>query len=174
MKMQIFLAILLINLIDCTSARESSLQSKDKVLSRRKRYLIFPTGASFSVAVCMTVGIYGNPQYSFVRWLRFLFDCFVADVWCCFSYGLNWGFAYELPTNASYFKTETVEKDDDKEKRSLRDDSIAQVGGNSTISSTTLLRKYHAYRQPKYETKPMIQRRHRRDLFNKLEILMTK
>lgn len=39
----------------------------EKILSRRKRYLIFPTGSSFSVAVCMTVGIYGNPQYSMFR-----------------------------------------------------------------------------------------------------------
>lgn len=31
-----------------------------KVLSRRKRFLIFPTGSSFSVATCMTVGVYGK------------------------------------------------------------------------------------------------------------------
>lgn len=31
-----------------------------KVLSRKKRFLVFPEGASFSAAVCLTVGIYGN------------------------------------------------------------------------------------------------------------------
>lgn len=98
-----------------------------------------------------------------------------------FSYGLNWGFAYELPTNASYFKTEDG-GESDKEKRSINDISIPQVdeerNQNNTISIEStepkVIRKYHAYRQPKYESKPMIQRRHRMDLFSKLEILMTK
>jgi hypothetical protein len=31
-----------------------------------------------------------------------------------FSWGLNWGFAYELPTNSSYFQEK-----DNKEKRSV-------------------------------------------------------
>jgi hypothetical protein len=28
----------------------------EKILSRRKRFVLFPTGSSFSVATCMTVG----------------------------------------------------------------------------------------------------------------------
>jgi len=46
-----------------------SVQSNanDKVLSRKKRYLVFPSGASFSVATCMTIGMYGNPQFSYIR-----------------------------------------------------------------------------------------------------------
>lgn len=60
---------------------------------------------------------------------------------CCIcSWGLNWGFAYELPTNASYFQKSPFM---DREKRSL-------------------------------ETKPMIQRRYRRDLFNRLETIIDK
>lgn len=43
------------------------LKSKEKILSRKKRYLIFPQGSSFSVAVCSTIGIYGNPQFSIFR-----------------------------------------------------------------------------------------------------------
>lgn len=34
----------------------SDVDTDQRVLSRRKRFLIFPTGASFSVAVCSTVG----------------------------------------------------------------------------------------------------------------------
>ncbi|KAG5672413.1 hypothetical protein PVAND_002544 [Polypedilum vanderplanki] len=60
--------------------------NQKQILSRKKRYLIFPTGSSFSVATCMTIGIYGNPQYSI------------------FSWGVNWGFAYELPTNSSTYR----------------------------------------------------------------------
>ena len=52
--------------IDVQSIQESKLN--EKILSRKKRYLIFPTGSSFSVAVCSTIGIYGNPQFSIFRW----------------------------------------------------------------------------------------------------------
>ncbi|XP_001648277.2 uncharacterized protein LOC5563976 [Aedes aegypti] len=87
-------------------------ESKSKVLSRRKRYIVFPEGASFSVAVCMTIGMYGNPNYQM------------------FSWALNWGIAYNLP--------------------------------NQTISFE------HEMKEPK----PMAQRRHRRDLYHKLEVAM--
>ncbi|XP_023035556.2 uncharacterized protein LOC6649457 isoform X1 [Drosophila willistoni] len=48
-------------------------------LNRPKRYLSFPEGSSFSVSVCFTVGIVGNPNYAYS------------------SFGLNWGVAYDLP-----------------------------------------------------------------------------
>ncbi|XP_044251628.1 uncharacterized protein [Drosophila takahashii] len=54
-------------------------QRWQRVLSRPKRYLSFPEGSSFSVAVCFTVGIIGNPYYGYN------------------SFGLNWGTAYDLP-----------------------------------------------------------------------------
>lgn len=53
------------------------------------------------------------------------------------SWGLNWGFAYDLPTNASYFKEK-----DERERRSV------------------------------HETKPMIKRRYRRDLYSNMEVIM--
>jgi hypothetical protein len=51
----------------------------EKILSRKKRYLIFPQGSSFSVAVCSTIGIYGNPQFSIFRYnfSFFLFYSFI-------------------------------------------------------------------------------------------------
>ncbi|KAI8121760.1 hypothetical protein CVS40_7244 [Lucilia cuprina] len=55
------------------------LQKQQRLLSRPKRYLSFPEGSSFSVAVCFTVGIIGNPRYNYM------------------SFGLNWGVAYDLP-----------------------------------------------------------------------------
>jgi hypothetical protein len=42
-------------------------ENRTKILSRKKRYMVFPTGSSLSVATCMTIGIYGNPQYSIFR-----------------------------------------------------------------------------------------------------------
>ncbi|XP_052863501.1 uncharacterized protein LOC128270138 [Anopheles cruzii] len=85
---------------------------REKVLSRRKRFVVFPEGSSISVAVCMTIGIYGNPNYQMVSW------------------ALNWGIAYNLP--------------------------------NQTIS----------FVQEMAEPKPMVQRRNRRDLYQKLEVIM--
>ncbi|XP_064554839.1 uncharacterized protein LOC135439902 [Drosophila montana] len=52
-----------------------------RVLSRPRRYLSFPEGSSFTVSVCFTVGIIGNPYYAHN------------------SFGLNWGVAYDLPNN---------------------------------------------------------------------------
>ncbi|XP_041766406.1 uncharacterized protein LOC121590636 [Anopheles merus] len=83
-----------------------------KVLSRRKRFIVFPEGSSFSVAVCMTIGLYGNPNYQFVSW------------------ALNWGIAYNLPNQTLSFQKEMT------------------------------------------EPKPMVQRRFRRDLYQKLEVIM--
>ncbi|XP_053671766.1 uncharacterized protein LOC128721977 [Anopheles nili] len=84
----------------------------DRVLSRRKRFVVFPEGSSFSVAVCMTIGLYGNPNYQFVSW------------------ALNWGIAYNLP--------------------------------NQTVS----------FQKEMTEPKPMVQRRYRRDLYQRLEVIM--
>lgn len=47
--------------------KQSDAEKGAAILSRRKRYLIFPVGSSISIAVCMTIGIYGNPQYSMFR-----------------------------------------------------------------------------------------------------------
>uniref|UniRef100_A0A182FNM6 Uncharacterized protein n=1 Tax=Anopheles albimanus TaxID=7167 RepID=A0A182FNM6_ANOAL len=85
---------------------------RERVLSRRKRFIVFPEGSSFSVAVCMTIGLYGNPNYQLISW------------------ALNWGIAYNLP--------------------------------NQTIS----------FQKEMTEPKPMVQRRYRRDLYQKLEVIM--
>ncbi|XP_062553806.1 uncharacterized protein LOC134219126 [Armigeres subalbatus] len=86
--------------------------SLNPVLSRRKRFVVFPLGSSFSIAACMTIGMYGNPNYNM------------------FSWAVNWGVAYNLP--------------------------------NQTISFQSEMR----------EAKSMAQRRHRRDLYQKLEVAM--
>ncbi|XP_058817934.1 uncharacterized protein LOC131681241 [Topomyia yanbarensis] len=91
---------------------EMASNSSTAVLSRKKRFIVFPEGSSFSVAVCMTVGVIGNPNYNM------------------FSWAMNWGVAYNLP--------------------------------NQTLS----------YQQDMMEPKPMAQRRHRRDLYQKLETAM--
>lgn len=67
-KVLISIIFLLINLLVISSREHNSSNATDvKILSRKKRYLIFPKGSSFSVATCFTIGIYGNPQYSIFR-----------------------------------------------------------------------------------------------------------
>ncbi|XP_077290257.1 uncharacterized protein LOC143914040 [Arctopsyche grandis] len=67
------------------ASEDSEIMEKDisKVLSRKRRYLSFPEGASFSMAICMTVGVLGQPSVGIYTW------------------GLNWGIAYDLPNQNS-------------------------------------------------------------------------
>lgn len=163
-----------------------------KLLSRRKRFIIFPTGSSFSVAVCMTIGVYGNPQFSI------------------FSWALNYGFAYNLPSNSSYFlhppehvlnlpffdpdlgdsaeepETTTTpapeiihdEHHDDEHHDDEHHDDHDALGipptAPNTLPSAPAERKYFVYRQPQYETKPMLQRRYRRDIYKSIEGVIDK
>ncbi|XP_063367868.1 uncharacterized protein LOC134656279 [Cydia amplana] len=57
--------------------------SASRILSRKRRYVTFPEGSSFSCAGCMTVGLIGQPAPSSSPGT--------------FTFGLNWGIAYELP-----------------------------------------------------------------------------
>lgn len=154
-----------------------------KVLSRRKRFVIFPTGASVSVAVCTTIGVYGNPQFSI------------------FSWALNYGFAYNLPSNSSYFlnppkhafdlpffdpddgesqeesstttttTTETLPPDHDDHEHSA---PSATGPSDSSGEMMGTRRQYPIYYQSKYESKPMIQRRYRREIYQNIEAVIDK
>ncbi|XP_045538866.1 uncharacterized protein LOC106711490 [Papilio machaon] len=88
-----------------------------KKLSRRKRYVSFPEGSSFSCAACMTVGLIGQPAPSTAPGT--------------FTFGLNWGIAYELP--------------------------------NTTETAQFFRKKYR---------KPVAQRRSRRQLYEKMELIL--
>uniref|UniRef100_A0A1A9WLP3 Uncharacterized protein n=1 Tax=Glossina brevipalpis TaxID=37001 RepID=A0A1A9WLP3_9MUSC len=96
------------------------------VLTRSKRFISFPLGSSFSTSICMTTGVIGNPNQSYL------------------SMGLNWGLAYDLPNitwvlrHAHEFQTATTTKQ--------RTDEIAA----------------------------QIKRRHRRSLYNNLEIAINR
>ncbi|XP_029409136.2 uncharacterized protein LOC105232960 [Bactrocera dorsalis] len=74
------------NITDSAAGKSTAgpLQTQwQRILSRRKRYLAFPEGTSFTTSVCITVGIIGNPYYSYM------------------SFGLNFGMGYDLP-NATW------------------------------------------------------------------------
>jgi hypothetical protein len=187
MAAKTFLIILIALLVDVSLSAEASTQiakvEEQKKLSRRKRFLIFPTGASFSVAVCMTVGVYGNPQFSM------------------FSWAVNYGFAYNLPSNASYFLNppESVLSfpfftDDEEEPTTTTTTTAAPEtlppehyaehdhhhdhehlpSPEDLQKADSTRRQYYVYYQPKYETKPMMQRRFRRDIYLNIEAVFDK
>lgn len=123
----------------------------------------------------MTVGVYGNPQFS---------------IW---SWAVNYGFAYNLPTNSTDFlhppedvstfpfyspeeitTTTTTEEpltfphDFDHHYH----DEIEHRSSNSSMASR---RKFYVYKQPpKFETLPMIHRRYRRDMYRNIEAVIDK
>lgn len=158
-------SVCLMLLLQIASSYSQKVPASERTLSRKRRYLIFPTGSSFSVATCMTIGLYGNPQFSYISW------------------ALNYGFAYSLPTNISDFRnkpsmTEAILKD------------MVILGGDPTTAPKTteaptttvaavtppaapgpaMRRQY--YQDYQRETRPMVQRRYRRDLYGKMEVVM--
>ncbi|ALC47299.1 CG13616 [Drosophila busckii] len=64
-----------------TTTTTSGAGIVEKVHSRQKRYLAFPDGSSVSAAICLTVGMLGNPNVNFISW------------------AVNWGVAYNLPNH---------------------------------------------------------------------------
>ncbi|XP_064554622.1 uncharacterized protein LOC135439761 isoform X1 [Drosophila montana] len=62
-----------------TGADANDTRAVPKLLSRQKRYLAFPEGSSVSAAICMTIGMIGNPDVDYLSW------------------AVNWGVAYNLP-----------------------------------------------------------------------------
>ncbi|XP_072938399.1 uncharacterized protein [Epargyreus clarus] len=110
-----FLMVTALCFVGASVANEVDRPSK--ILSRRRRYVAFPEGSSFSCAGCMTVGVIGQPAPSTSPGT--------------FTFGLNWGIAYELP--------------------------------NTTETARFYRKKYR---------KPVSQRRSRRELYEKLELIL--
>ncbi|XP_068155063.1 uncharacterized protein [Drosophila tropicalis] len=79
----ICLTLISLNAFKSSSVSAAQLQSlaKDEILNRQKRYLAFPEGSSVSAAVCLTIGMIGNPDVDYLSW------------------AVNWGVAYDLPNH---------------------------------------------------------------------------
>lgn len=126
----------------------------------------------------MTVGVYGNPQFS---------------IW---SWAVNYGFAYNLPTNSSEFLHPpgdvstfpfyTPDENDDKKpeppsttttttEEPSTDSFDPHIDPHSLSDSHDANRRFYVYRQPqKYETQPMMHRRYRRDMYRNIEAVIDK
>lgn len=165
--------------------------SGTEVLSRRKRFVIFPTGSSFSVAVCMTIGVYGNPQFSIFSW-ALNYGSVNYFIQACEDSNFIYSFAYNLPTNSSYFtrappmvlnfpfiQDEPSEKPEivvtttstTESPHDFPPDHSAELTSSAEASSR---RRYNIYTPIQFETKPMMQRRYRREIYKNFEGVMDK
>lgn len=134
-------------------------------------------GSSLSIAVCSTVGVFGNPQFSI------------------FSWGVNYGFAYNLPTNSTLFThipeelqiypfydpdattpTEATTTTTTTTTESSKDshENLHDISGDESAMMSNRRRQYHVYTRPQYETQPMMHRRYRRDMYRNVETVIDK
>ncbi|XP_076237895.1 uncharacterized protein LOC143181398 [Calliopsis andreniformis] len=149
----IFLLILFIIVSECGVSSDGS-----STLSRRRRYVVFPEGSTFSIALCLTVHTL-TPD----------------DV---FTEGVNWGISYDLPNESKPALEPFLE---------LRKDQFKPATKQNAHFGNTINRipwKYSGWNtQPPHYVKPSktkyykqdyyyLQRRHRRDLYSKLETIM--
>lgn len=113
--------------------------------------------------------MYGNPQFSI------------------FSWALNYGFAYNLPSNSSYFthappdvldfpffKDETTTTTTEAPETTIPADHDDHDHHDRKSVAQSSRRQYLTYVQPKFETKPMIQRRFRRDIYKNIESVLNR
>ncbi|XP_011050521.1 PREDICTED: uncharacterized protein LOC105143742 [Acromyrmex echinatior] len=150
----------LIFLVLCLVLSEYEADDKYRTnLSRKRRYVVFPEGSTFSVALCLTVHTL-TPD----------------DV---FTEGLNWGISYDLPNESKPALEPFLELRNDKYKTSNKHDRygstmIANKYGALNSEWNNNVRQHFVPGKKKYRKSEYyyLQRRHRRELYNKLEIIM--
>ncbi|KAJ8688552.1 hypothetical protein QAD02_024347 [Eretmocerus hayati] len=133
-------------------------------LSRRKRYVVFPEGSSFSIALCLTVHTLTSDNI--------------------FTEGVNWGIAYDLPNETRPELRPFLQLRKDKIKPSKYNDyhskytSPANNYRNPYYQPDPYWKKAGKYYGPSWQKKyskdnyHYRQRRYRRDLYNKMEVVI--
>ncbi|CAK9806996.1 hypothetical protein ANTPLA_LOCUS5112 [Anthophora plagiata] len=143
----------------CILAGDYQVNSdQDTRLSRKRRYVVFPEGSTFSIALCLT------------------FHTLTPDN--IFTEGVNWGISYDLPNESKPALEPFLQLRHDKIKPATKYTSYT----NNMIDRNAM--KYAGWNSnEKYYMKPgkrkyykpdyyYLQRRHRRELYSKLENVM--
>ncbi|XP_050456232.1 uncharacterized protein LOC126853971 [Cataglyphis hispanica] len=139
----------------------SEYEANDKsILSRKRRYIVFPEGSTFSIALCLTVHTL-TPDNIFTE-------------------GLNWGISYDLPNESKPALEPFLQLRNDKLKSGNKHDrygSTALANRNGPLKYSGWnndVRTHFAPGGKKYRKSEYyyLQRRHRRELYNKLEVIM--
>ncbi|XP_031845481.1 uncharacterized protein LOC116432545 isoform X2 [Nomia melanderi] len=147
----------LLFLISCILASDRRASSDEKFLSRKRRYVVFPEGSTFSIALCMTMHTL-TPD----------------DI---FTEGVNWGISYDLPNESKPILEPFLQLRNDRIKPANKYDgygtndknAVAYPGWNSFQKYSSFKPGKRKYYKPDYY---YLQRRHRRDLYSKLETIM--
>ena len=178
--------LLTVSYVLCTTLVDSE-NERERTLSRRKRYVVFPEGSSFSVSESWRIL---DDNYCF-----FIVILFWNQIALCmtvhtltpdniFTEGLNWGISYDLPNESKPALEPFLELRKDAVKPNKYDQKLNDVNYQKPLSTGwNYDKKKKYYYPPQYHTsytgekyyKPdynYIRRRHRRELYNKLEIIM--
>ncbi|KAK0093918.1 hypothetical protein PV326_012342 [Microctonus aethiopoides] len=152
----------------------SPAETEERYLSRRKRYVVFPEGSSFSIALCMTVHTL-TPDNIFTE-------------------GLNWGISYDLPNESKpaiepflqlrkdhhsidvkhrYSPVKIDQRINNNNPFKYNDWNMDTSYYNGLDGGKKMMVKKkknnYYYRRSDYD---YFKRRHRRELYNKLEVIM--
>ncbi|XP_078052265.1 uncharacterized protein LOC144478338 [Augochlora pura] len=150
----------LLVLISCILATEPRPPDGGS-LSRRRRYVVFPEGSTFSIALCMTMHTL-TPD----------------DI---FTEGVNWGISYDLPNESKPILEPFLQLRKDQMKPANKYGNYGSYGNNQPDKNAVSYPGWSSY--DKHHFKPgkrkyykpdyyYLQRRHRRDLYSKLETIM--
>ncbi|XP_036144645.1 uncharacterized protein LOC105827839 [Monomorium pharaonis] len=140
----------------------SEYEADDKYqtnLSRKRRYVVFPEGSTFSIALCLTVHTLTSDNI--------------------FTEGINWGISYDLPNESKPALEPLLELRNDKLKTSNKHNRygstvIANRYGVPNLKLNNHVKQHFAPGRKKYRKSEYyyLQRRHRREVYNKLEVIM--
>ncbi|XP_017758790.1 PREDICTED: uncharacterized protein LOC108549784 [Eufriesea mexicana] len=150
-------ALLMLCAVLLTDHRAGS--DRDARLSRKKRYVVFPEGSTFSIALCLTVHTLTPDDNIFTE-------------------GVNWGISYDLPNESKPALEPLLQLRHDQVKPMKKHGYQPASPINKNVVKYTGWggnEKYYVkpgkmkYRKPDYY---YLQRRHRRELYSKLETIM--
>ncbi|XP_076173029.1 uncharacterized protein LOC143149498 [Ptiloglossa arizonensis] len=145
----------------CIAACDYRVSSEENAsLSRRKRYVVFPEGSTFSIALCLTVHTL-TPDNIFTE-------------------GVNWGISYDLPNESKpalepflQLRQDKIKPGDNKYPGHAAggaiDKNVVNYPGWNSYEKYYFKPGRTKYNKPDYY---YLQRRHRRDLYSKLETVM--
>ncbi|KYN32319.1 hypothetical protein ALC56_13176 [Trachymyrmex septentrionalis] len=164
----------LIFLVLCLVLSEYEADDKYRTnLSRKRRYVVFPEGSTFSVKRNRIIVQLNVLQVALCLTVHTLTP---DDV---FTEGLNWGISYDLPNESKPALEPFLELRNDKHKTSNKHDRygstmIANRYGALNSKWNNNVRQYFIPGKKKYRKSEYyyLQRRHRRELYNKLEVIM--
>ncbi|XP_053996788.1 uncharacterized protein LOC128886169 [Hylaeus anthracinus] len=149
----------LLLLILCVAVSDYQVSSdRNTTLSRRKRYVVFPEGSTFSIALCVSVHTL-SPD----------------DI---FTEGVNWGISYDLPNESKPALEPFLQLRHDQMKPGNKysghavgaiEKNVVNYPGWNSYEKYSFKSGRKKYYKPDYY---YLQRRHRRDLYSKLETAM--